>query len=63
MLHQNRHKAILTKYIQQISVYLRKMSSVIAVARGTGNLGRSIVETLVSSGKYQVLVFGHEVRP
>lgn len=37
------------------------MSSVVAVAGGTGKLGRTIVETLVDSGKFQVFVLAREV--
>lgn len=36
-------------------------SKIVAVAGGTGNLGRAIVERLVASGKYKVLVLGREV--
>jgi nucleoside-diphosphate-sugar epimerase len=37
------------------------MSRIVAVAGGTGKLGRAIVECLVSSGNFQVLVFAREV--
>ncbi|KAH6612514.1 hypothetical protein C7974DRAFT_476374 [Boeremia exigua] len=36
------------------------MSSIVAVAGGSGKLGRAIVESLVASGKYQVFVFARE---
>ncbi|KAH7120008.1 hypothetical protein B0J11DRAFT_73474 [Dendryphion nanum] len=35
-------------------------SSVVAVAGGTGNLGRAIVEALVASKKFQVFILGRE---
>lgn len=37
-----------------------KMSSVVAVAGGTGGLGHAIVDELVASGKYTVLVFSRK---
>lgn len=37
------------------------MSSIVAVAGGTGSLGRAIVEALVSNGKFEVLVLAREV--
>lgn len=37
------------------------MSNIVAVAGGTGKLGRAIVECLVSSGKFQVLVLARKV--
>jgi NAD(P)-dependent dehydrogenase (short-subunit alcohol dehydrogenase family) len=36
-------------------------SSIVAVAGGTGNLGRTIVKALVDSGKFQVFVLGRKV--
>ncbi|KAF2649202.1 NAD(P)-binding protein [Lophiostoma macrostomum CBS 122681] len=36
------------------------MSSIVAVAGGTGKLGRAIVETLVGSGKFQVHILARE---
>lgn len=38
------------------------MSSVVAVAGGTGKLGRAIVESLVPTGNYQVFVLARAVR-
>jgi NAD(P)-dependent dehydrogenase (short-subunit alcohol dehydrogenase family) len=37
------------------------MSAVVAVAGGTGRLGRAIVESLVSSGQFKVFVLAREV--
>lgn len=34
---------------------------VVAVAGGTGKLGRAIVDVLVSENKHQVVVFGRKV--
>lgn len=42
------------------SIYLKM--SVIAVAGGTGNVGRTIVETLATSPSYRVIVLGRKVR-
>ncbi|KAF2689455.1 NAD(P)-binding protein [Lentithecium fluviatile CBS 122367] len=36
------------------------MSSIVAVAGGTGKLGRAIIDSLVSSGMFEVLVFARE---
>ncbi|RMJ20300.1 hypothetical protein CDV36_000112 [Fusarium kuroshium] len=36
------------------------MSSLVAVAGGTGNLGRTIVEAIIDSGKYQVVILARE---
>lgn len=33
----------------------------IAVAGGTGNVGRSIVEAIVAAGKHQVIVLSRQV--
>lgn len=38
-------------------------SKIVAVAGGTGKLGRAIVEELVSNGSYKVLILGREVNP
>lgn len=38
------------------------MSSLIAVAGGTGNLGRTIVEAIVADGKFEVVILGRKVR-
>jgi uncharacterized protein YbjT (DUF2867 family) len=37
-------------------------SNIVAVAGGTGKLGRAIVERIVKSGKFQVFVLAREVR-
>ena len=37
------------------------ISSVVAVAGGTGKLGRAIVESIVSAGGYTVFVLAREV--
>jgi uncharacterized protein YbjT (DUF2867 family) len=34
---------------------------VVAVAGGTGNVGRAIVETLLESAKHKVIVLGRKV--
>lgn len=36
--------------------------SAVAVAGGTGNVGRTIVETLAKSSSYKVVVLGRKVR-
>lgn len=36
--------------------------SVVAVAGGTGNVGRTIVETLAQSSKHKVIVLARKVR-
>ncbi|KAM5361869.1 hypothetical protein ACJA88_014287 [Fusarium oxysporum] len=36
------------------------MSSLIAVAGGTGNLGRTIVEAIVADGKFEVVILGRK---
>lgn len=36
--------------------------SIIAVAGGTGKLGRAIVEALVAEGKHKALILSREVR-
>ncbi|RSL57706.1 hypothetical protein CEP53_006377 [Fusarium sp. AF-6] len=36
------------------------MSSLVAVAGGTGNLGRTIVEAIIADGKYQVVILARE---
>ena len=38
------------------------MSPVIAVAGGSGQLGRAIVEAIKADGKFEVIVFGRKVR-
>lgn len=38
-------------------------SKIVAVAGGTGQLGRAIVEELVSHGGYTVFILGREVKP
>lgn len=38
------------------------MSSLIAVAGGTGNLGRTIVEAIVADGKFEVVILARKVR-
>jgi uncharacterized protein YbjT (DUF2867 family) len=37
------------------------MSSLVAVAGGTGNLGRTIVEAIIADGKSQVVILAREV--
>jgi len=37
--------------------------AVIAVAGGTGNLGRTIVEALVAAGKHSVKILSRKVYP
>jgi uncharacterized protein YbjT (DUF2867 family) len=37
-------------------------SNIVAVAGGTGKLGRAIVERIVKSGNFQVFVLAREVR-
>ncbi|KAJ4199824.1 hypothetical protein NW767_007803 [Fusarium falciforme] len=37
------------------------MSSLVAVAGGTGNLGRTIVEAIIADGKFQVVILAREV--
>lgn len=36
-------------------------SNVVAVAGGTGQLGRAVVERLIASNKFQVIVLAREV--
>jgi len=36
-------------------------SRIVAIAGGTGNLGRAIVERVVASGKFKVFVLAREV--
>lgn len=36
--------------------------AIIAVAGGTGDVGRTIVEALLDSGKHKVFVLGRKVR-
>lgn len=39
------------------------MSSIVAVAGGSGKLGRAIVEAIQATAKYQVIILGREVWP
>lgn len=35
---------------------------IVAVAGGTGKLGRAIVEAILADGKFEVVILGREVR-
>lgn len=35
--------------------------SVVAVAGGTGSIGRAIVDAIIAQGKYEVIVLGRNV--
>jgi len=39
------------------------MSHVVAVAGGTGQLGRALVEAIKADGKYELMIFARSVRP
>jgi hypothetical protein len=56
------HQTLSCLYLPVFLTILNTMSSVVAVAGGTGALGRAIVEALVGSKKYTPLIFAREVR-